>query len=351
MSETPMSPTPTPTPPPTPPPTPTVTLPSRRTLLVRTAVAAGALALPAGRVRAAPYPTAPVRVIVGFPPGGGTDLVGRAIARGLTDILSTSFFVENRPGAAGNIAAALVARAKPDGTTVLAINVPHVVNGFIYRSLPYDPLADFAPISKVASTPMVLTVAQDSPIKDIQSLLAEARAKPGQLTFSSGGIGTVEHLCGAILGQDAHVDVTHIPYKGSGESLRDLMAGRVTFGFNTMPSVLGFIRSAALRPLAVASAGRVSLLPDVPTVVESGLPTFVLTTWYGLLAPKGTPAAVIETLNTAVARAVQTPAMRATLAQLGADAEPDRPEAFAAFMKAESARFRTVVDALDLHID
>jgi tripartite-type tricarboxylate transporter receptor subunit TctC len=324
----------------------------RRTVLTRTAAAAGSvLVLRVAPAWAAPFPSGPVRVIVGFPPGGGTDLVARAISRGLTDVLKNSFFVENRSGAAGNIAAALVARAKPDGYTVLAINVPHVVNGSIYRSLPYDPLADFAPIAKVASTPMVLTVAQDSPIKDLQGLIAEARAKPGQLTFSSGGAGTVEHLCGAVLGQEAKIDVTHVPYKGSGESLRDLISGRISFGFNTMPSVLGFLRSDALRPLAVASAIRVALLPAMPTMVEAGLPNVVLTTWYGLLAPKATPAAAIEIVNAAVAAALKTPAMVATLAQLGADAEGGSPEAFGAFMKAEAARFRIVVDALDLHID
>ena len=324
----------------------------RRSVLGRTAAAAGGLlGLRAGSARAASFPAGPVRMIVGFPPGGGTDLVARAISRGLTDVLKTSFFVENRPGAAGNIAAALVARAKPDGYTVLAINVPHVVNGSIYRSLPYDPLADFAPIAKVASTPMVLTVAQDSPIKDLQGLIAEARAKPGQLTFSSGGTGTVEHLCGAVLGQQAKIDVTHVPYKGSGESLRDLISGRISFGFNTMPSVLGFLRSGSLRPLAVASASRMTLLPAVPTMVEAGLPDFILTTWYGILAPKATPAAAIEIINAAVAAALKTPAMEATLAQLGADAEFGSPEAFGAFMKAEAARFRIVVDALDLHIE
>ena len=313
-------------------------------------IACSALLLPASGT-AQTYPVKPIRFLVGFAPGGGTDILARAVGQKLSELVGQQVVVENRPGANGNIASELVARAPADGHTMLMITLSHAVNASIYRKLSYDPLKDFAPVIAVGSVPLLLSVHPSLPVKTVQELAALAKSKPGELTFSSGGSGSAEHVSGEMLKQIAGLKMTHIPYKGAGASLTDLMAGQISMGFNTMPSVINYIRTGRLRPLANTDRKRSPVLPDVPTMIEAGVRGFELTSWYGVVVPAATPKEVIARLNTEIARILEMSDVRERLAGLGAQPIGGTPEQFGAFIDTEIVKFAKVVKEAKLQVD
>jgi tripartite-type tricarboxylate transporter receptor subunit TctC len=276
------------------------------------------------------YPTRPIHLIVPFPPGGVADIIARPIAERLSTSLGEPVVVKNRGGATGTLGASYVAHADPDGYTLLLATTNEIaMSPTLYPSLPYDPTAAFSPITSVAVFPNVLVVSSDSPIKTLADLVAMARAKPGAVTFASSGVGSTNHLTAEIFQRQANVTILHVPYKGGGPALADVYGGQVTAMFATLPSAIGLIRGDKLRALVVTGVNRSNALPDVPTGKESGMSELVVTTWNGVLAPAGTPQAVIERLHKALADAVADPALKQAFGALGADTELITPQQFA----------------------
>ena len=290
------------------------------------------------------YPSKPVRMLVGFPPGGGTDIMARIVGAKLADALGQQVVIENRPGAGGNISADLAAKAAPDGYTVLMGHVaPIAIAPWLYPKLAYDPQRDLAPISFIASSPNVLVVHAALAASDVRSLIALARAKPGQLRYASSGSGTVQHLAAESFRQAAGIQMLHVPYKGSSQAVVDLISGQVDMNFDTTPSVINYVKQGRLRALAVTTAKRSALVPDVPTLAESGLPGIDFSTWWGLFAPAGTPRSVIERLNRETLKALQLPDVKEKLAGVGAEPAGNSPEEFAAFIRSETEKWGRVI--------
>jgi tripartite-type tricarboxylate transporter receptor subunit TctC len=291
------------------------------------------------------YPSKAVRFVVPFPPGGPLDIVARSIGQDLNKSLGQPVLIDNRPGAGGNIGADVVAKAPPDGHTILMGAVStHAINVWLYKSLPYDPLKDFAPVTLVTSVPNVLVVHPSVPVKTTRELIALAKARKGQLNFASGSTGSAGHLAGELFKTMAGVDMVHIPYKGAAPAVTDLLAGHVSLMFDNLAG-LPNIKAGRVRALAVTTLKRSPFLPELPTISESGLRGFDVGTWFGVFAPAGTPREVVTRLNTEISRALQTPAMKERLATLGAEAMPNTPEAFAGFVKTEMAKYREIVRA------
>jgi len=309
--------------------------------------ALGALAVAfAANVHAqAPYPNHPVRIVVPFPAGGTTDILARATAQKLTETLGQPFVVENRPGAAGNIGAEIVAKSPPDGYTMLMGTVgTHAINASLYEKMPYDHVKDFVPVVLVAGVPNVLVVHPSVPAKSVQELIAYAKANPGKLNFASSGSGTSIHLSGELFKTMTGVSMQHVPYKGSAPALADLTGGQVQLMFDNLPSALPLIKAGKLRALAVTSLARASALPDVPTVAESGLPGFEASSWFGLLAPAGTPKDVITKVNAEVAKWLATPEAKEKLAAQGAIvASGLTPDDFTRHIASETTKWQKVV--------
>lgn len=290
------------------------------------------------------YPSKPVRMLVGFPPGGGTDIMARIVGAKLADALGQQVVIENRPGAGGNISADLAAKAAPDGYTILMGHVaPIAIAPWLYPKLAYDPQRDLAPISFVASSPNVLVVHAALAASDVRSLIALARAKPGQLRYASSGSGTVQHLAAESFRQAAGIQMLHVPYKGSSQAVVDLISGQVDMNFDTTPSVINYVKQGRLRALAVTTAKRSALVPDVPTLAESGLPGIDFSTWWGLFAPAGTPRSVIERLNRETLKALQLPDVKEKLAGVGAEPAGNSPEEFAVFIRSETEKWGRVI--------
>jgi tripartite-type tricarboxylate transporter receptor subunit TctC len=319
---------------------------SRRALLaLACATAIGGVLSTQDSAHAQPaYPAKPVRLIVPFPPGGGTDILARVIGNKLTEALGKPVVVENRPGAGGNIGVDLVAKSAPDGYNIVIGQTSNLaVNPTLYADLPYDPQKDLAPISLVADAPLVMVVPANSPFKSLGDVIAAAKAKPDDVTFASPGNGTVSHLSGELLQKAANVKFQHIPYKGASQALTDLMGGQVQTYMSSIPTALAQIKGGKLRALAVTSTKRVPELPDVPTVVESGFPGFESSTWFGLLVKAGTPEPIVKRLNTEVLRVLQLPEVRGKIAAEGATVLSGSPDQFAAFLKDEIAKWGKVV--------
>jgi tripartite-type tricarboxylate transporter receptor subunit TctC len=308
----------------------------------RTALAAAlATFAPLSFAQSADYPTRPVRIIVAFTAGGTTDILARAMGQKLTERLGQSFVVENRPGAGGNLGTELVAKAAPDGYTLIVNSVgPMAVNPTLYRKLAINPLVDLVPVVQIADVPNVLVVNPAVPARTFDEFVAHAKANPDKLNYGSTGIGTSSHLSGFMLAKADGLKVTHVPYKGA-EALNDLLAGRIQFMFATIPSVIQHIKADKLRALAVTSARRSRSMPDVPTVAERGHPGFEAGSWFGFFAPKGTPAHVIATLNKAVNEAL--PSLEQQLVREGADPVGGSPEQFGRFVQKEFEKWRVVV--------
>ena len=299
------------------------------------------------------YPHKPVRMVVGFPPGGGTDVVARILAPKLSELLGQPVVIENRPGATGTMAAAMVAKSPPDGYTIMMGHVSvNAIAPSLFANLQYDVIRDFAPVAIAASVPHFVVVHPSVAATSLKELIAYLKAQGNKLTFPSAGNGSMPHLAGEIFKSLAGVELVHVPYKGSGQSMQDLLGGQHVVAFDTMPASAPHVRSGRLRALAVSSAHRLPAFPDIPTAEEAGLPGYRITTWYGVFAPAGTPAAIVNRLHADAVKAMQSPPTRSQLEGIGADGTVSRsPEEFAALVRAETARYAKIVKSIGLRID
>jgi tripartite-type tricarboxylate transporter receptor subunit TctC len=299
-------------------------------------------ALLAGAVQAQDYPAKPVRMVVGFPPGGGTDIMARVLAPQLSQQLGQPFVVENRPGATTNIASDMVAKSAPDGYTLLFTTSALAINMSLYKNLTFDALRDFAPISVFAESPNLL-VAHASAGASVKELLAQAKAKPGSMNYSSAGAGTSQHLAGELFKARTGASIAHIPYKGTAASLTAVIAGEVHFSFANVPAILGHVRSGRIRALAVLAPKRSALMPDVPTMEEAGVKDVIVPVWYALLAPAATPREIVKALNDATVRAARDPGLKQKMVEQGADPVGNSPEEFGKLLREEVARWAEIV--------
>jgi tripartite-type tricarboxylate transporter receptor subunit TctC len=299
---------------------------------------------PNATAQAQGYPSRPIHLIVSYPPGGTADVLGRTIGEGVSRILGQRVVVENRPGANGNLGADFVAKSPPDGyTLLLTAPGPLAVNASLYPTLPFDPKTAFAPVARVAVAPLLLVVPQSVPVHSLKELLAYTKAHPDQATYASQGNGSSGHLAMELLKSRTGLMAVHVPYKGSAPALNDLLAGHVLMMFDNTSSSLPHVRSGALRAIAVAEDRRIEAAPDVPTVAESRVEGFVATPWFGIAAPAGTPAAIIDALSGAVHEVLRTPATRDTFAKLGVTLVIDTPRDFARYIEAEAGKWGEVV--------
>jgi tripartite-type tricarboxylate transporter receptor subunit TctC len=290
------------------------------------------------------YPSRPVRIIVPFAAGGPSDVIARLVAGKLTENLGKQFYVENQAGAGGNLGMGNAARAAPDGYTILMGNVaPNAINVSLFKSLPFDPVADFDPVSLVASTPNILVVHPSTPVRAVKALIALAKAKPGTLNFASAGVGSSSHLAGELFRVLAGADIVHVPYKGAGPAMVDVLSGQVQLYFATMPAAMPHVKSGKLAPVAVTSAARSQALPELPTIAESGVPGYEASTWYGVLAPAHTPGAAVARLHENIVRILAVPETRERLADQGFEPVGSSPEEFGAYIKSEIAKWGKVI--------
>ena len=311
------------------------------------------LVLASGASDAQTYPTRPIRIIVPFPPGAGTDIVARAMAYALHEALKQTIVVDNRPGAGGTIAGELVARATPDGYTLMLGNVSTLaIARALYPKLPYDPLRDLAPVTLITTSENVLVVHPSVPVSSVKELIAHAKANPRKLNYGSSGSGTTSHLGGEMFEWMAGVSMTHVPYKGSAPMLTDLLAGQLQLAFSSVPTALPHIKSGRLRPLAVTLRSRSPILPDLPTVQEAaGLKGFEISLWQGLVAPAGTPAPVIARLQQEIAASLKTPDLRSKLTAQALNPVGSSPEDFARYIRDEIEKWTRVVKASGARVE
>ena len=299
------------------------------------------------------YPSRPVRMVVGFPPGGGTDVVARILAPRMSELLGQPIVIDNRPGATGTVAAGQVAKSPPDGYTIMMGHVSvNAIAPSLFSNLPYDVNKDFAPVAIAAAVPHFVVVHPSLPVTSLRELVAYLKQRPGKLSFPSAGNGSMPHLAGEIFKSLAGVEVVHVPYKGSGQSMQDLLGGLHLVAFDTMAAASPHVRSGKLRALAVSSAARVESFPQVPTAEEAGLPGYVVTTWYGVFAPAGTPPTIVRRLHAETVKAMQTPDTRSKLESIGADGTVSQsPEEFAALVRADTARYARIVKDIGIKFD
>jgi tripartite-type tricarboxylate transporter receptor subunit TctC len=315
-------------------------------------LAAVAFACCAPVARAADYPTKPITLMIGFAPGGPSDVMARILTRKMEEILKQPFVIENRAGAGGGLAGAAVARATPDGYTVLlATGSLLAINVSLYKNLGYDPEKDFEPISVIGTQTNVLYTHPSVPAKSLPELIAHAKANPGKLSFGSGGNGTPAHLAGELLKIEAKIDMTHVPFRGTGPALQAVIGGHVPMAYNPPSPLIPHIQSGAIRPIAITTLKRTAVLPEVPTIAESGFPGFEATTWHALVAPAGTPKDVIAALHQATAATVNDPAVRKALTDLGVDVVGGTPEELRAYLKSEIPKWAEVVKASGAKVD
>ena len=315
----------------------------RRTLL---ALAAFSSALPLASVAADNYPSKPITIVVPFSAGGTTDILARVIAQDLQTQLGQSVVVDNRAGAGGNIGASIAARAPADGYTLFMGTVgTHAINQALYKKLPFNPVKDFQPLSRVANVPNLLVANPKQPFKTVPELIAYAKEHPGQVNFGSSGSGSSIHLSGELFKMMTKVDMVHIPYKGSAPAVTDLLGNQIAIMFDNLPSAIQHVRAGKLRPIAVTTAKRSPELPDVPTVAEAGVPGYEATSWFGLYTNAGTPKPVVDKLSAALAKSLASPAVRNKIKEQGGEVVSETPEQFAAFMKSETEKWAKVVKA------
>jgi len=320
-------------------------------LLIATAIGV-MLAGGAGSVAAQPFPAKPIRLIVPFPPGGSNDILGRTLAQKLAAAWGQQVVVENRGGAGGVIGSELAAKAPPDGYTIMIGHIGTLaVNVALYPKLPYDPVKDFAPITLIATVPNVLVVHPSVPASTVAELIAYAKANPGKLYYSSGGNGSAAHLAMEYFKLQTGTDIVHVPYKGTGPSVTDLIAGQVSLTMTGIPPVIAYVRAGTLRALGVSSVQRSAILPRVPTIAESGVQGFDATQWYGIVAPAGTPRDIVATLNAEIRTIMQSQEMRERLSADGAIADTSTPEEFAQRIRSEIARWGAVVKSAGMKAD
>jgi len=298
------------------------------------------------------YPSKPIRLIVTFPPGGPADLVARAVAQTLQEAWGQGVVVDNRPGAGGNIGMNVAAKAPADGYTLVQSSMgPMAISPYVYSNLPYDPIKDLTPITLAATNPFFLAVRPTLPANTFQEFVALAKAKPNGLTMSSSGIASPSHLAGALLQSMAGISLTHVPYKGAGESIPAVVNGQVDIAVETPLLIVPQVKAGKLKALLVSTAERSPLLPEVPTGKESGLPDFVATSWYGFHAPAGTPKPIIDKINTAMAKALKSPEMRERFASVGVSAVSTTPAEYMSFVEAEMAKWGKLIHAIGVKVE
>jgi tripartite-type tricarboxylate transporter receptor subunit TctC len=316
-----------------------VSMPKAGSLLVKVAVLLLALTASAA---AQDYPTKPVRLIVPFPPGGSNDVVGRMIAQQLSDRLGKQVVVDNRSGAGGVLGSELAANAIPDGYTLLVISLAHAVSPWLYK-LNYDPIKSFAPVSILASGPNVLVVHPDLPVHSVGELIALAKQKPGELNYASAGIGSFQHMGGELFKLTAGVDIVHVPYKGGGPAMTDVLGGHTKIMFSSLVQTSGFVRNGQLRALGIGGSHRSSVLPDVPTIAEAGLPGYEATNWWGIVAPAGTPPAIVEKLHNEISAVQNSEQTKKQFATEGAEIVQMGSAEFGTFIASEIKKWERVV--------
>ena len=308
--------------------------------LLAAALAATAFVLPA---RAQTFPDRPIKIIVPFGPGGFTDVAARILQKELAPALGQAVIIENRPGAGSTIGTDAVAKAAPDGYTLVMISTAHVISPHLYKQMPYDPLKDFTPVMKLAEGPYVLVVHPSLPAKNVAELVALAKAQPGTIDYASSGNGSAQHLVGALFTTMAGVNLNHVPYKGSNQAMNDVLGGQVKVSFVGVPNALPNLNSGKLKALGVSTAKRYAELPDVPTIAEAGVPGYDATIWLGLLAPPGTPREIVAKLNADISRILSTAEARKLMASAGVDVATSTPEDFGRLMQSELDRWGKVV--------
>jgi tripartite-type tricarboxylate transporter receptor subunit TctC len=314
--------------------------------------AASVVAAGAAFAQDAKWPQKPVTYIVPFPPGGTTDILARVIALKLGPALGTTIVVENKPGAGGNIGADAVAKSPADGyTVVMGALSTHAVNPTLYKTMPYDAVRDFAPLSLVAITPNVLIVKAGTPIASVKDLIAYAKANPGRTNFGSGSNGSAGHLAGELFKIETGTDVMHIPYKGGAPALQALLAGDTQFMFDNLANAMAQVKGGTVRAIAVTTAQRSRLVPELPTMAEAGLPGFDISTWFGLMAPAGTPPEVVARWNAEIVKALNAPDVREKMLAQGAEPAPTTPAEFAAFIARERDKYAKIVTASGAKVD
>lgn len=314
--------------------------------------AAQCFAMAAVPVAAQTYPVKPIRMIVPSTPGGGPDLMARAIAQKLSETMGRQVVVETRPGAGGIIGSEYVAKSPADGYTLIMGNAgSHSVNPGLYRKLPYDPQRDFAPVSLVSSAPNILIVHPSLPVKSVKDLIAIAKARPGDLTFGSGSNGSTAHLSGELFRTLAKVNMVHVPFKGAPAAVIGVMTGEVSLAILNLPPALPHVKSGKLKALGVSTAKRSSAVPDLPTIAEAGLPGYEATAWFGVLAPAGTPAGIITRLNAEIVKGLSAGDVRKRIAADGGEVIGSTPEEFAAVMKRDIAKWAKVVELSGARVD
>ena len=314
-------------------------------------LAAAVLVLGPADAGAQPYPSRPIRFIVPYPPGGGTDVVARILAEPLTAELGQPVIIDNRGGAAGNVGTELAARAPADGYTVLFTLSSHTINPKLYDKLPFDVERDFTPISMVALIPQILVAHPSLPANSVKELIAVAKAAPGKLNYASVGTGSPGHIAGELFKLKTGVDIVHVPYKGGGPAVTDTIGGQVQLLFVSMPAVWQQVKAGKVKAIAVTSAKRSQTAPDVPTVAESGVPDFVVDSWYGALAPAKTPPAIVARLNAAFVKVLENPQVKEKLFAQGAEAAPSTPAEFDRVIKDELAKWEYVIRAANIKPD
>ena len=297
------------------------------------------------------YPARPLRMIVPFSPGGATDVPARILAQRLSEAFGHQIVIDNRPGAGAVLGTDAVAKAPPDGYTLLLTATTHVISASLYKKLPYDAIRDFAPVMLIGSGPNVLTVHPSLPAKNVRELIALAKARPGKIDYASSGNGSAQHLFGALFMSLADIRMMHIPYKGSAPATTDLIAGQVSVGFPGIALVLPHTKAGRLRALAVTSAERSKAMPDVPSIAEAGVPGYAATLWLGLLAPKGTPPQIVQKLYDEIAKLLRQPEVESAYLATGTDVTISNPEQFGLFVKAEYDKWAKVIKAVDAQVN
>jgi len=315
------------------------------------AVLAALAMLSIGAISAQAYPSKPVRVVIPWPPGGGNDAAGRVVMQKLSEALGQQFTIDNRAGAGGTIGSELVAKAPPDGYTIMVQSSTHVANAHLYKKLPYDPLKDFAPVGLITAQTAVLTVHPSLPARTVKEYIALARSHPGEILYSSAGNGSIPHLAMALLAHMTRTRMTHLPYKGGGPAVIALLSGEAQASFATVASVVSHIRAGRLRALGVSLAHRSGALPDVPTIAEAGVPGYEMSAWIAVFAPPGTPRAVIDKLTAEINRALKLPDVAQSLAAQGLDPWSSAPEELGARLRTDYDKYALLVKLTGAQVD
>jgi tripartite-type tricarboxylate transporter receptor subunit TctC len=324
----------------------------RSTWIANAALLLAACLLCTSVIAQSTYPTKPIRMIVPFPPGGGTDILSRLVANKLTESVGWQIVVDNRGGAGGNIGLDAAAKAAPDGYTMVMGQTSNLtINPSLYKKLPYDSLRDFTPVSVVASSPIAFMVFAKAPYRTLGDLVAAAKAKPGEITYATTGNGTVGHLSGELIQRTAGVRLVHVPYKGSAQAFPDLLGGRIAFFLASLETAIPQMKAGAIRTLAVTSAQRVPALPDIPTVAESGYAGFETATWYGILVPKGTPQPIVARLSAEIVKVLESPDVKERMAANGGATIKPGPAAFDAQLKGELSKWSRVIREAGISIE